>query len=65
MGQHNHNPTAIAAKQGLLPPKPPKMRRMDWRKELGDIFMEGFVQKYPEMAAFMAVMNGEGKYGKL
>ena len=25
MGQHKHNPTAIAAKEGKLPPKPPKM----------------------------------------
>lgn len=24
MGQHKHNPTAIAAKKGELPPKPPK-----------------------------------------
>ena len=31
MGQHKHNPTAIAAKNGELPPKPkkPSKREMD------------------------------------
>ena len=24
MGQHKYNPTAIAAKEGKIPPKPPK-----------------------------------------
>ena len=31
MGQHKHNPTALAAANGELPPKPPKIskREMD------------------------------------
>ena len=29
MGQHKHNPTAIAAKNGELPPKPPKMTKRE------------------------------------
>lgn len=29
MGQHKHNPTAIAAKNGELPPKPKKMGKRD------------------------------------
>lgn len=29
MGQHKHNPTAIAAKNGELPPKPQKMSKRD------------------------------------
>ena len=29
MGQHKHNPTAIAAKNGELPQKPPKMTKRE------------------------------------
>lgn len=29
MGQHKHNPTAIAAKNGELPPKPQKMSKRE------------------------------------
>ena len=29
MGQHKHNPTAIAAKEGKLPPKPKKMSKRE------------------------------------
>ncbi len=29
MGQHKFNPTAIAAKNGELPPKPPKMSKRE------------------------------------
>lgn len=29
MGQHKHNPTAIAAKKGELPPKPKKMGKRE------------------------------------
>lgn len=29
MGQHKYNPTAIAAKNGELPPKPPKMSKRE------------------------------------
>ena len=29
MGQHKHNPTAIAAKNGELPPKPKKMGKRE------------------------------------
>ena len=27
MGQHKYNPTAIAAKEGKIPPKPPKLSK--------------------------------------
>lgn len=29
MGQHKHNPTAIAAKNGELPPKPKKLGKRE------------------------------------
>lgn len=30
MGQHKYNPTAIAAKNGELPPKPQKMSKREY-----------------------------------
>ena len=32
MGQHKHNPTAIAAKNGELPPKPKPMGKREWER---------------------------------
>ena len=34
MGQHKHNPTAIAAKNGELPPKPKKIGRREWERKI-------------------------------
>lgn len=34
MGQHKHNPTAKAAKCGLLPPKPEKMSKREIERRL-------------------------------
>ena len=34
MGQHKHNPTAIAAKNGELPPKPKKMGKRETERLL-------------------------------
>lgn len=34
MGQHKHNPTAIAAANGELPPKPKKMGKRELEREL-------------------------------
>lgn len=32
MGQHKYNPTAIAAKNGELPPKPKKVGKREWER---------------------------------
>lgn len=32
MGQHKHNPTAIACKNGELPPKPKKMGKREMER---------------------------------
>lgn len=45
MGQHKHNPTAIAAKKGEIPPKK-KLPSMN-DKELAKIVAEYFAQKTP------------------
>lgn len=34
MGQHKHNPTAIAAANGELPPKPPKLSKREIDRQL-------------------------------
>lgn len=34
MGQHKYNPTAIAAKNGVLPPKPPKSSKRQIEAEI-------------------------------
>lgn len=34
MGQHKNNPTAIAAKNGELPEKPPKKSKREMEREL-------------------------------
>lgn len=45
MGQHKHNPTAIAAKKGEIPPKK-KLPSMN-NKELAKIVAEYFTEKTP------------------
>jgi len=34
MGQHKHNPTAIAAKKGELPPKPKKLSKREIDRQI-------------------------------
>lgn len=58
MGQHKHNPTAIAAKEGKLPPKPKKMSQ----SELRGAIISAFVQKYPKEASLMLALGMRG-YG--
>jgi hypothetical protein len=36
MGQHKHNPTAIAAKNGELPPKPKQMSKREAERLMYD-----------------------------
>lgn len=37
MGQHKHNPTAIAAKNKEIPPKEKKMFRSEYKKALDEM----------------------------
>lgn len=34
MGQHKHNPTAIAAKEGKIPPKPKKIGKRELDRQI-------------------------------
>ena len=40
MGQHKYNPTAQAAKEGKLPPKPKKMSKIMRERELYHVISE-------------------------
>lgn len=50
MGQHKHNPTAIAAKNGELPPKPKKKGSRELDRELyakcQEIIYRPFIEAY-------------------
>lgn len=60
MGQHKHNPIAIAAKEGSLPPKPKKMSQ----SELRDAIISTFVRMHPKEAALMMALNMREYGGK-
>lgn len=53
MGQHKYNPTAIAAKNGELPPKPKKMSKREAERliyaKCQDIVYGRFVNAYAKL----------------
>ena len=53
MGQHKHNKTAIAAKEGLLPPKEKGMTKAETKRYLQGLVYEHMRQKSPVMAMVM------------
>lgn len=62
MGQHKHNPTAIKARAGELPPKPPKMSK----RELQALTFAAMMAKVPSTMGIMATlgMNSKGGYNE-
>lgn len=54
MGEHHHNPTAIAAKNGELPPKPPRKSKKEMERELKTMVMAAMMKKVPATAAITA-----------
>lgn len=57
MGAHKYNPTAIAAKEGKLPPKPPKKSKRETERELYGAVMAAMIEKVPETAALLAALS--------
>jgi len=57
MGAHKHNPVAIAAKNGELPPKPPKKSKRELEQELHGMIMQAMFEKSPETAALVSVLS--------
>ena len=53
MGQHKHNPTAIAAKNGELPPKPEKLSKRERDRimyaKCQDILYKPLIEAYIKM----------------
>ena len=60
-GQHKHNPTALAAARGELPPKPPKKSKRQLEAELRMITLAALKKHVPGTAAIME-MIGENHY---
>lgn len=57
MGQHKYNPTAIAAKNGELPPKPKKMSKRESDRLLYAKCQEIIYR--PLVAAYVKMMQQE------
>ena len=58
MGQHKHNPTAIAAKEGKLPPKPQKKSKRQREAELRIAALAALEKNVPGTAAIMGMIGG-------
>lgn len=58
MGQHKHNPTAIAAASGELPPKPPKKSKRQMDAELRMATLAALEKHAPGTAAIMGMIGG-------
>ena len=57
MGQHKYNPTAVAAKNGELPPKPKKMGKREWERMVTrNIFME--LERRTGICSIIQAANG-------
>ena len=57
MGQHKHNPTAIAAKEGKLPPKTPKKSKRQMDAELRMAVLQGLEKYSPGSLAVLTALN--------
>lgn len=62
MGQHKHNPTALAAREGKLPPKPKRPSKRE-REAMAYMAVENAVRKYVGVAP-SDLLNSytDGKY---
>ena len=58
MGQHKHNPTAIAAAHGELPPKPPKKSKRQRDAEMRMATLAALEKYAPGTAAIMGLVWG-------
>ena len=58
MGQHKHNPTAIAAKEGKLPPKQQKKSKAELERELEGMIWSEMIKRSPATAAIIGMIGG-------
>lgn len=63
MGQHKHNPTAIAAKNGELPPKPKKLSKRESERLMHAKCQE--ILYRPLVNAYVKQQMEENYYGQI
>lgn len=61
MGEHKHNPTAIAAKNGELNPKPKGMGKAEAKKQLYAMCRAAILHTYAEKAKEDAINDDDEK----
>ena len=61
MGQHKGNPVAIAAKNGELPPKPPKKSKAEIDRYMYKVCQEELYRTMPLMPQYLKEMLSNGK----
>ena len=64
MGQHKHNPTAIAAARGELPPKPPKKSKRQRDAEMRMAVLAALEKHAPGTAALLDSLTLPGYGGQ-
>lgn len=57
MGQHKYNPTAIAAANGELPPKPHKPSKRVREAALRAMILEAMMNRVPSSAEILAAVK--------
>ena len=62
MGQHKHNPTALAAARGELPPKPPKKSKAQSDAEMRMAILASLEKHAPGTAKLLGMLEGH-RYG--
>lgn len=58
MGHHKHNPTAIAAARGELPPKPPKKSKRQRDAEMRMAVLTAMEKHVPGTMEIMGMVGG-------
>lgn len=58
MGQHKHNPTALAAARGELPTKPQKKSKRQSDTEMRMAVLAALEKQAPGTAAIMGMIGG-------
>ena len=58
MGQHKYNHTAIAARKGELPPKPPKKSKAQRDAEMRMAVLASLEKHVPGTAAILGMLEG-------
>ena len=64
MGQHKTNPTAIKAKNGEIPPKPPAMGKAECNRRLQAAVHEALSSPFTEFVKYQVEMAEAGRCNK-